>query len=271
MKFKNLIKKLGVPLIVIMLSTVTFGQTKDKNFGIWLNGGTGYCFADTYDNGAAPMSFMGFGLSFQMGATVEWRRCHIQEETRVLPCILILPTEGYEIGLQKKWEFLYRIKDGKRNRLHLWAGGGLSTDFIFKMIPALNNASTGSESFQNLCAAGMVLYDFAFVKNDTHNLLTAYGKMTLPLMGFAQLPSFSYMDNYTSNIILSNTILSSYENKAIAFPGVSTDVGIRFNLLNGNKIGFSYRWDFMSSRNLGTYRFDNAFHSFIIDLMFKLN
>ena len=79
------------------------------------------------------------------------------------------------------------------------------------------------------------------------------------------------MDNYTSDLDLMNTIFSSYETSFMGFPGVSTDVGLRLNLLNGNKIGFSYRWDYLTTRNNDHYRFDNAFHTLSIDFMFKLN
>jgi hypothetical protein len=117
----------------------------------------------------------------------------------------------------------------------------------------------------------MVQYDFAFIKNHTHNLLTLYGKLTLPLGGIIERPPYAFMDNYTSDINLLNTILSSYEIKGMAFPGVSTDLRLQFNLLNGNKIGLSYRWDYLTTRKRGYYRFDNAFHTISVDFMFKLN
>jgi hypothetical protein len=36
-------------------------------------------------------------------------------------------------------------------------------------------------------------------------------------------------------------------------------------------IGLSYRWDYLTTRNKGYYRFDNAFHTISLDFMFKLN
>ena len=135
----------------------------------------------------------------------------------------------------------------------------------------MGNASTSTAVFVNLNAEAMVQYDFAFIKNHTHNLLTLYGKLTLPLGGIIERPPYAFMDNYTSDINLLNTILSSYEIQGMAFPGVSTDLRLQFNLLNGNKIGLSYRWDYLTTRNKGHYRFDNAFHTISVDFMFKLN
>ena len=238
---------------------------------VWLNAGIGYTFNNTYDIGAAPMSMLGIGASTQLGVIAEWRRCHLQSESRGLFGLLFNPTTGYNIDVQERLEFLYRVHDGKRNRFHLWAGGSLQADAFFKILPSMGNASTSTSIFGNLCAEGMVQYDFAFIRNGSHNLLTAYGKLILPLSGFVSRPGFAFMDNYTSDLSLTNTILSSYETSGILFPGVSTDIGLKFNLLNGNKIGISYRWDYLTTRNTGSYRFDNAFHTFTLDFMFKLN
>lgn len=255
---------------ILLMATQIFAQPNQK-LSIWLNGGAGFHIADAYDKGAAPMSMLGVGINIQTGVTVEWRRCHIQNETRLIGGFLFEPLSGYNFDAQMHLEFLYRFRDSNRNRFHLWAGGSLQEDAFFRIIPALNNASTSTAVFLNLNGECMAQYDFAFIKNGTHNLLTAYGKLILPIAGLAERPGYSFMDNYTSEIALSNTILSSYETTGILFPGVSTDLGLRFNLLNGNKIGLSYRWDYLTSRNTGYYRFDNAFHSFTIDLMFKLN
>ena len=238
---------------------------------VWLNAGVGIGIADAYDKGIAPMSMWGLGLGTQMGVTVDWRRCHVQEESRALCGFLLQPLTGYDVDVQQRVEFLYRVHDGKRDRLHVWAGGGLQEDAFFRIIPSLGNASTSTAVFVNLNAEGMVQYDCAFIKDGTHNLLTLFGKLTLPLGGIIQRPPYSFMDNYTSDIELVNTILSSYETKGMVFPGVSTDIGLHFNLLNGNKIGLSYRWDYLTTRKRGYYRFDNAFHTISVDFMFKLN
>ena len=166
---------------------------------------------------------------------------------------------------------MYRVHDGKRNRMHSWVGGSLQEDAFFRIMPDLGNASTSTSVFFNLNAESMIQYDFAYIQNGSHNLLTVYGKVMLPLGGLVYRPGYAFMDNYTSELNLVNTILSSYEMSGMFMPGVSTDVGLQFNLLNGNRIGFSYRWDYLTTRKKGYYRFDNAFHTFSVDFMFKLN
>ncbi len=238
---------------------------------VWLNGGVGVGIADAYDKGIAPMSMWGLGVGGQLGVTVDWHRFHVQEESRALCGFLLKPLSGFDVDVQNRAEFLYRFHDSKRDRLHLWVGGGLQEDAFFRIIPSLGNASTSTTVFINLNAEGMVQYDFVFINGGTHNLLSVYGKLTLPLCGITERPPYAFMDNYTSDLDLMNTIFSSYETSFMGFPGVSTDVGLRLNLLNGNKIGFSYRWDYLTTRNNDHYRFDNAFHTLSIDFMFKLN
>ena len=236
---------------------------------IWLNLSAGGNLADCYDNGTIPFRYLGFGGNIGGGVTVEWRRFHIQNETRVFGSILKI--NGYSYDIDNRTEFLYRFHDSKRNRLHMWVGGAYQIGYNLKEIPSLMNTTTGVTGLLNLCAEGMLNYDFAFVHGGNHNLLSAYGKLTLPLMGLVMRPGYAYMDNYTSDIYQANTILQDYETFSKMFPGLSTDIGLYFNLLNGNRIGLSYRWDYLSTRNKGTSRFDNALHSINLNFMFNLN
>mgnify|MGYP002521684499 CR=1 FL=1 len=235
---------------------------------IWINMGAGLSESNTYDNGTVPYKYVGLGGVFRFGATIEWRRCHIQTENSLLGCLF---SEGYAIDIDNRTEFLYRFYDGKRNRFHLWAGAGVQTFSDIKSISSLMNASTGVSIFQNLCTEGMMQYDFAFIRGGSHNLLSVYGKLSLPLVGVVTRPGFAYMDNYTSNINIANTILQDYETFFKWFSGVTTDIGFYFNLLNGNRIGINYRWDYLTTRHKGIYRYDNAIHSINLNFMFNLN
>ena len=237
---------------------------------IWINMGAGLSISNTYDNGTVPYNYIGLGGNFRYGATIEWRRCHIQTETSFLGSLFV-EFGGYAIDIDNRTKFLYRCYDGKRNHFHLWAGAGGQVFYDIKSISSLMNASTGVSIFQNICAEGMMQYDFAFIRGGSHNLLSAYGKLSLPIVGGVIRPGFAYMDNYTSSMNIANTILQDYETFYKWFPGVTTDIGFYFNLLNGNRIGINYRWDYLTTRHKGIYRFDNAIHSFNLNLMFNLN
>ena len=236
---------------------------------IWLNLSIGGNFADCYDNGTIPFRYIGFGGNISGGITLEWRRFHVQNETRLVGSMLKI--SGSAIDIDNQTDLLYRFYDSKRNRLHLWAGGAFQSYIDIKQIPAMMNASTGVTGFFNLCAEGMLSYDFAFIRGGSHNLLSAYGKLTLPLAGVALRPGYAYIDNYTSEIDMSDAFMEDYEAFGKTFPGLRTDIGLYLNLLNGNRIGLSYRWDYLTTGKKGTYRFDNAIHSINLNFMFNIN
>lgn len=236
---------------------------------VWLNLSVGGSVVHSYDEGTIPFPYLGFGGNAGLGATVEWKRCHAGNDLHVTAALL--DNGGTSVGIDNRTEFLYRFHDSQRNRLHLWAGGALQSYFDIKEIPALMNASSGFSAFMNLCAEGMLSYDFAFIRDGSHNMLTLYGKLTLPLAGFAIRPGYAYLDNFTSDINLANTLLSDYTAFGKWFAGAGTEVGLRLNLLNGNCIGLEYRWDYLSTGRKGFYRFDNAVHSININFMFNIN
>ena len=236
---------------------------------IWLDLSLGGIIADCYDNGTIPYSYLGVGGILGMGLTIEWQRCHIQTELRGYADLLAV--DGFALGFDSRTEFLYRFYDNKQNRLHLWAGGAYQGFYDIKSVSSLMNAALAVSAFYNLHAEGMLSYDFAYYRGGTHNLLTAYGKLSLPVAGVVMRPGYAYLDNYNSDIDITNTLLENYEAFGKWFPGVSTDIGLYFNLLNGNRVGFSYRWDYLTTRHKGIYRYDNAIHSFNINFKFNIN
>lgn len=244
--------------------------TRKHKFGVWLNFTPGLSLNDCYDNGTVPFKCLGVGANLGTGLTLEWKRCHIQTETKALGTILT-DIDGFDIGIDSRLEFLYRCYDGKSNRLHIWAGGATQMFADIRDIPALMNAALGVSMFENLHAVGMLQCDLARIRGGSHSLITLYGKFSLPLFGLVERPGYAYLDNYTSDLNSFNAILSDYELFVKAFPGMSTDVGLYFNLVNGNKIGLSYRWDYLTTGKKGIYRYDNAIHSLNLDFKFNLN
>ncbi len=222
-----------------------------------------------YDEGTAPYSYLGTGANMGGGITVEWKRCHLQSEGRFFGSIV--SDNGFAFSYDAKKEFLYRFYNGKRDRFHMWAGGSYQTFLDFKEMPEYMNASMGLSMFLNLRLTGMVQYHMGYIRGGSHPLITLYGKADLPFVGLVVRPGYAYMDNYTSDLNIINTMLADYETFGKAFPGMSTDVGLYFNLLNGNKIGLSYRWDYLTTGKKGIYRYDNAIHSFNITYLFNLN
>ena len=267
-------------MAVLLMATQVFAQNTEKEktcqpvrktpVAVWLDAGVGAGVADVYDKGVVPMSMWGLGVGGQLGVTVEWRRCHIRPGLRYFNNMLKDPS-GTAIGLDFSTEFLYRFVDGAQNRFHLWAGGTLQGFMDVKNIPSLQNAATSLSLFGNVGATAMVQYDFAFNPDKNHNWLSVYFKLNVPLCGTASRPGYAYIGNPAINENPVETLLGEKEVFGKFFPGLNTDLGLYLNLLNGNRIGFSYRWDYLSTGKKGTYRYDNALHSVNVSFMFRLN
>lgn len=230
----------------------------------------GLNYADCYDVGTVPFTYDGIGTNLGMGVTIEWGRCHLRPAFRSFSNTLTNPA-GVSQDLDFSAEFLYRVFDNKNNRLHLWAGVTLDGFIDVKSIPSLQNAATCLSVFGDLGATGLLEFDFAFNNAKTHHWLTTYFKLNVPLYGCANRPGFAYIGNPAINQNAVETLFSKTETFGKFFPGLNTDLGLTLNLLNGNRIGLSYRWDYLSTGKKGTYRFDNALHSFNVSFMFRVN
>ena len=235
---------------------------------IWLDFSAGANFAECFDKSTIPFRYKGFGGNAKGGVTIEWGRCHLQTEIQGFYTELNSPA-GTAFDVNLSVEFLYQLS--RINRLHFWAGGTLQGFADSKNIPALMNAASSTSLFGNLCATGMMQYDFAFIHEGSynlHNLLTAYGKLSLPMVGVVSRPDFAYIGNPIFN---DDALLSDNETFAKFFPGASTELGLYLNLRNNNRIGLSYRWDYLTTGKKGIYRYDNALHSINLNLMFNIN
>ena len=274
MKFKSLILA-GFLLLAAngMAQAPSDGRAyypKQTRVPIWLDLSAGLNAVDCYDAGTVPFKYIGMGPNVGMGVTIEWGRCHIRPGFRYFSNILKDPS-GTAIGLDFSTEFLYRFVDGAQNRFHLWAGGTLQGFMDVKSIPSLQNASTCLSLFGNVGATAMVQYDFAFNPDKNHNWLTTYFKLNVPLCGTASRPGYAYIGNPAINEDAVETLFGEKEAFGKFFPGLNTDLGLYLNLLNGNRIGLTYRWDYLSTGKKGTYRYDNALHSVNLFFLFRLN
>lgn len=237
---------------------------------LWLDLSVGTNYADCYDVSTIPFKYLGTGRNYDLGLNIEWGRCHIRPAFRMINNTFIDPA-GTARDFDFSTEFLYRAYNNKSNRLHLWAGATLGGFADIKNIPSLQNASTTISIFGDLGATGLLQYDFAFNKSKNHPWLTTYFKMNMPLYGVANRPGYAYVGDPAINQELMETLFGTKETFGKFFPGVNTDLGLYLNLLNGNRIGLTYRWDYLTTGKKGTYRYDNAIHSFNLSFMFRLN
>lgn len=237
---------------------------------VWLHAGTGFNLTHFFDQGISPLPYLGVGANFHPGISLLWNNSYVSINLRGSGNVAVsnAQSQAYHFGIDLNYEYLYRFYDV--NNLHLWAGGTITNYININYSPYLMNAALGYSAFLFNCnAEGMIQYDFAKY-HGAHNMLTAYGKLSLPLFGAATRPGFAYIDNYTESLISTEDLTPTREAFLMPFPGVSTDIGLFVNLFNNNKIGVSYRWDYLTTRHKGFYRFDHATHSFNVTYMFNI-
>jgi hypothetical protein len=232
---------------------------------VWLDFSVGADFAHCADKATIPFRYKGIGANAKGGVTIEWGSCRVNVEgSGFYTSFTSFSGTAYDINLSA--EFLYRCTVVKR--WSFWAGSTLQGFMDIKEIPALMNATSSVSSFGNLCATGMVEYPFAFNSDNTHHWLTASGKLNLPFLGAVNRPGYAYIGNPTIN---EDAWLGDNETFAKFFPGVSTELGLYLNLCNDNRIGLSYRWDYLTTGKIRAYRYDNALHSINLSFMFRVN
>lgn len=263
MKHKLTLKMMLVSWVLLLTGGMATAQNP---LYLYMDAGLGTI--DNYDIGTVPYHIKGAAKTKDFGASYAWKRCQIQMDVRSFNGTLTTlsgTTQAYDLNL----EFLYRCIDSESNRFHYYAGAALEGYGEIKVVPDLQNASLGITLFGNLCDVNMVSFDFAFNKAKTHPWLTAYGKLTLPIVGTVNRPGYSYTYD-TQGMGYFDKLFAGHETFGKFFPGCSTDFGLYLNLKNGNRIGLDYRWDYLSTGDKGTWRYDNAYHTLNLSFMFKI-
>lgn len=258
--------------LVILLCVITgigvFAQTR-PNKALYLNTAFSFGLTNAYDNGAVPFYINGVSTMRSFGASYEWKRYETHFDFRKISTTLFDPN-GTCTTFDLDYDFLYRIHDSENGRWHQWIGGDIYTLADIRQIPSLQNASTNLSFFSNLGFTWKAEYDFAYNKEKTHHWLTAYNKVNLPLVGLAYRPDYSYVCDAIGMTETFGVLFANHHTFAKCLPGCNTELGLRLNFKNGNRIAFNYRWDFVTTGHKDYYSYVNALHSFNITLLFNL-
>ncbi len=256
-------RNVWVLLTLLMLGSSTYAQKS-----LDLHAGAGMGSINNYDAGTSPFHLKGNTIVLNWGASYAWNRYQIETDGRFFNSTL-KNLSGNDEALDFNLEFLYRYLDTKSNRFHFYAGGALEGCGDFKSVPALQNAASSINIFGNVCIINMAQWDFAFNRTKTHNWLTAYAKLSLPITGTAYRPGFAYVYD-PQGLDEMEGIFAGYEGFTQFFPGCNTNVGLWLNLKNHNRIGLNYRWDYIRTGKNDIWHFDNTFHSVNLTFMFNI-
>ena len=221
------------------------------------------------DLGASPLTYR--GLQLHPGITVEMQKTSWRYEAMLL-------TGGGAYGLKMGTGYiqaygaqpLLGIRASRLfysdNHLSLWAGGSFANHFDIRYNQSLGNACAGFGNFARFNVEGYAEYLLS------HWLFHA--RLQLNALSLNLRPGFAYMDNFDQNIAspTANTF-DQYRCYLALASGIATDIGASLLLSNGNRVGISYQWFYLTSRTTSAapHLFEYAHHALLFHLGFKLN
>ncbi len=274
MKQKHLLKSVLLLVLVALLwsggTLMAQRPSSEKRNAFWLDFGAGLGITNLYDNGTIPFTYNGINNDLRFGFTDEWKRCHIHFDAgRAKTNLSDLDGVVYGIGINL--DFLYSCLKPSDSRWNFWSGAAFETFIDLKAISDLGNAAAAMSTFGNLSAVELLQCNMAYSKDKSHPWLTAFFRLSLPILGLGSRPDFMYVHDPLGEENPIQLLTKHNESYFKMFPGCTTDLGFYLNLRNGNKIGLYYHWNYISSGKKGAYRYDNAFHNVNVSFMFKLN
>ena len=152
------------------------------------------------------------------------------------------------------------------NHFSLWAGGLADNLFDIRYNASFGNANVGFSNFARLNLEGRAEYrlrNFLFHINLQINALSLLYR-----------PGFAYMDNYDQDI--SSPVINTFDQYRCYLAivtGAAPDLGATLLLSNGNRVGLSYQWNYLTSRTttLAPHLFQYADHALLFHLGVRLN
>lgn len=236
---------------------------------LWtLSLGVGLGHGKVRDMGTAPILFGGPALYHTLGIGYERMRWRYQSE-------IATALGYYEDALAPKLNFTTfdisnRIAFYAMRRLNAqlltqeWLGVGIRNYLDVTVNTNYENAAAGISDFVELA----LLLRGAQQLGSSRWLLQ-FQLAVSPLAAILR-PGYAYIDNYTAAQPVLNVLFDDYQWNLSPVPSVSTEIGFRFTLLNGNEMEWLYCWDYHSSGNSGFWRFDHAMHTLQFNLLFAL-
>lgn len=244
---------------------------RDSVQGVYLGlqGGLGYGLYR--DLGASPLTYRGLELTPGLNVRVDQPKWRFQAGLGVRG-----GGYGYSLGISNMQSFGGQFtlgfsalrKTAQHGPWQLWGGVSLDNRTDFRYSSAMGNADVGIANFVNLNLIGRIELSLR------HWVLHA--QLALTPVSLLLRPGYAYMDNFDSDISSPTAnLLDQYRWYLAGATIIASDLGATFVLPNGNRIGLSYCWHYMTSRatsdNLSApFCFEQAGHALLFELGFKL-
>ncbi len=142
-------------------------------------------------------------------------------------------------------------------------GLSLHEHALITTIPTLENSSTALSDMIYPSLRGGVQYEITSTASHIQDhRWTMKALVSLSPIGLGFRPGFSYMDNFSGSngSIILNNFASSYAWDCVWMPVLATELGATYTMQSGNAIHMSYQWNYLTTRNSGAWRLDEASH-----------
>ena len=220
------------------------------------------------EGGAGPMLFHGLEMASQLSLQVEYPEWLWSVD-------LMIPTGAYAYrvelttpcayGLmpQLQLKALKRVKESNNWEFH--AGAGVNELFDLRYITPLGNSGVGTSNFISLILLAKETF--------TTGRWSFHAELGFVPLSIATRPGFSYMANYDRSLSeYVSTHFSGHQWYVTWANALHTETGATLLLHNGNRIGLTYRWNYLTSKisDNAPHRFDHASHLLQLSFLFAL-
>lgn len=256
------------PLLTAILTLFLLGSAHGQNrLSLGMEGGAGLGLYR--DLGTSPITYRGLEADLAYSLRLRTPLWHFQAT---------LGGYGGGYGLRPSFAYMqnygglpaFALSAMRRlspaTHLDLWLGTALDEQMDIRYAASLGNTANSFSNFVNLSLLSKAEY--------TLGNFRFHAQASFALPSLCLRPGFAYLDNFNQDI--SNPTTNTFDQYQWYLTGlnqVSTELGAFYILPNGNQLGLSYRWRYLTSRTsvLAPYRFEQAGHALLLFLDFLLN
>lgn len=254
---------------LLMLPSLYAQPDSATHIFLHLQGGVGYGLYR--DLGASPLTYQGLQLHPEVSLCIQkpdWRyEAYLSASGGAYGLKLgtgyIQAYGGHPVVSFRVWR---KLETG--SPIRLWLGGSVDDLFDIRYNSSLGNANMAFGNFARLNLEGCAEYRLCS--------WLFHAKLQLNALALVMRPGFSYMDNFDQEISNpSVNVFDQYHTYLTPATCVATDLGATLVLGNGNRIGLSYQWGYLTSHSsvdgvTAPHLFQCADHALLVHLGFIL-
>lgn len=256
----NILRKKVIKRLLITFSCLALGTQLSAQ--VWLDMQHGLGYGSYRDKGASPITYSGVEMNPALSMRVQHYLWEWQVGTALNAGCYSLSLNNFGGEVQLYGEINRQV--WCKNNWSILAGIKIVDCFDLRYNGSLGNSSVGMGNF--------LYVDFIGTARLRLNTWELFGAIAAAPLTAAFRPGFSYMDNYDAD--LSNTLnntFAQYQSNVVPMGHLACEWGATKLMNNGNRIRLFYRWDYLSTYNTGYWRFDQATHGLLVELMMSLD